>query len=509
MRINLSFGAWKAPLLEMGMLVAFAISGVAAPERYVLSRVVADLGADSTRRISDLVLFNEAGDVVYQVDSNTVVREVVGFYFNGADGLGGQIVPPTDYDSVATVPALNESGLVAGQARATVGTPMQSAFVWTLAAGPERAIGLDPGSSDFKAINNNGLALGNSDGGTFELVTWLQSPGEAAIVTRIVPPAEATRVETLAVNDRGESLLIVDRGEIRRLAIWDGVVTQLIGPVLPEGFNLFNANAKLGESGDVAAVIFDPAAQTYAAWLVRADDRGSTEIFEFPRSASNVFQVQFNRLGQILFGTDGDRVEFLDTSTGFSRSFDGYRGLLNSEGQVVFGNQRQLLQWDSLQPTIEPVVVPIEDGDPKLAPDVVAFNGRGQIVLRLARTVEPNGDTLEVYQGVSTPEPEPPPVSVEVTAKRDAIRLDRGKRFSRRIVDTDVVSGVGQIDGPVKYATSGKLPRGLRFKKKTGKVVGRAKQKGKFVVRVSAKYRVNGQLRSSEPAKVIFRIRSK
>jgi hypothetical protein len=499
---NAKSGTWKVTLLEVVLLLAIPLTGVAAPERYVLSRVVADLGADSTRRISDQVLFNEAGDVVYQVDSNTDVREVVGFYFNGA-----QIAAPAGYDAVAMVPALNESGMVAGQARTTVGTPMQTAFVWTLAGGAKRAEGLDAGSSDFKAINGNGLALGNSESGTFAAVTWVHPAGQGAVVTTIVPPAGTTRVETIAVNDRGESLLIVDRDAVRRLAIWDGSVTNLIGPVLPAGFNLLNANVKLNEVGDVAAVIFNPTAMIYRVWLVRANDRGNPEIFDFPRSATNVFQVQFNRLGQVCFGTDGDRVEFLDPASGLSRSFDGYRGLLNSNGQVVFGNQRRLLQWDSLLPEVAPVVVPIVDGAPKLAPDVVAFNGRGQIVLRLARTVEPNGDTLEVYEGVTTPPPGPTPVVVVVAARRDALRLGLRERFSRRVVNTVIESGASRVDGRVSYELNGKLPRGLRFQRSSGKIVGRARQTGKFVVRVVAKYRVGGEQRFSAPARVKIRIR--
>ncbi len=487
--------AWGALLLSVGS------SGLAAPERYVLSRVVADLGADTTRRISDLVLFNEAGDVVYQVDSNTDVREAVGFYFSGADGRGGQIVPPGGYDSVATVPGLNESGMVAGQARTTGGESRQTAFVWTLDGGAQRATGLDAGSSDFKSINGSGMALGSSDGGNYELVTWIQPPGAGPTVTKIVPPVGATRVETIMVNDRGESLLIVDQGAVRRLAIWDGRVCSLIGPVLPDGFNLFNANTKLNELGDVAAVIFNPTTLVYRGWVIRAGSRGNTEIFDFPRSASVVFQVQFNRLGQICFGTGGDRVEFLDSGSGLSRSFDGYRGLLNSQGQLVFGNQRRLLQWDGLRPELEPVVVPVEDGGLKLAPDVVAFNGRGQLVLRLARTVEPNGDTLEVYEGAALP------VVVEVEAKSRAVRMDVGERISRRIVKKSIASGASQVSGRIKYRLKGQLPRGLRFNKRTGKAIGRPRETGKYVVRISAKYRVNGRVKFSKPARVKFQIR--
>ncbi len=505
-----NFGGWKPPLLEVGLLVAFAASGMAAPDRYVLSRVVADLGADTTKRISDLVLFNEAGDVVFQVDRNEASRVVDGFFFGAADGTVSRIVPPSGYDAVATVPGLNEFGEVAGQAQTTTGTPRQTAFVWSRAGGAERAEGLDAGASDFKSINGGGLALGNTDSGTFELVTWIQPTFGAPVVTTIVPPDGATRVETISVNERGESLLIVDVGAERRMAIWDGSTSTFIGPVLPGGFNLFNANAKLNDAGDVAAVIFDPDASIYRVWLVRAEERESSETFDFPRAASNVFQVQFNRFRQVCFGTaEGrvTRVEFLDTTTGQSRSFDGYRGLLNSQGQLVYGNARRLLQWDSFQPEIEPVVVPIIDGTPKLAPDVVAFNGRGELVLRLARTVEPNGDSLEVYVAENNPPPPPTPVVVEVVPTRGAFRIGRGDRFARRVVDSKVRSGSGEIEGRIRYELNGRLPRGLRFRSNPGKIVGRPTVKGKFVVRVFAKYRVDGQLRLSPPAKVKIRVR--
>ncbi len=510
MRGRNTLGCWKRSLLGSSLVLAFALPAVAAPERYVRSRVVADLGADTTRRISDAVLFNESGDVVYQIDSNTAVRRTLGYFFSAADGTSGEIRPPVDYGVVVTAPGLNDSGMVAGQAR-TLGGEMQTAFVWTLAGGPERAVGLDVGSSDFKAINGNGLALGSSEFSSFELVTWIHPEGEEPVVTVINPPDGATRVETIAVDDLGECLLIVDRDvdgvSERQLAIWDGLVSRLIGPVLPDGFNLFNANAKLNNVGDVAAVVFNPDTQLYAVWLIRADERESTEIFDFPRLAENVFQVQFNDLRQVCFGTDGDRVEFLDTTTGASRSFDGFRGLLNSKGQLVFGNQRDLFQWDSLQPSVAPVVVPVEDGGLKLAPDVVAFNGRGELVLRLARTVEPNGDSLEVFVGESDPIPPPAPVVVAVEPVRRAFRIDRGDRFSRRVVDLAVVSGGAKIDGRIRYSLKGRLPRGLRFRANRAKIAGRARVKGKFVVRVFAEYRVGGEPRRSSPARVKIRVR--
>ncbi len=476
----------------------------AAPDQYVFQRSVANLGAATDRRIPDSVLFNDNGDVLFRVIATGAVATPLGTFFNSGAGIGVEVQPPGGYDLVEAA-SMNAAGMVVGKA-ATADNSLQTAFVWLAALGPFQAEGTDPGSSSFKSINSVGTAFGAQDPGTFELITWAPSAmaGNPPVVTPIVPPATATGLEPISINGKGEVLYLATIGGEKRTVIWNGTASTVVGPAVPADFELFPANAAINEVGDVVALILNPATFIYRVVIVRAASRGTSESFNFPRRANSVFNLQFNNFAQVSFGTSDGKVEFVDTKTKLSVAFDGYRGLLSSQGVLLYGSQGKLVYWDSLVPAVPPVVVPVQSGVVTQSPDVIAVNSAGQIVVRLARSTNENGDALEVFAPAAFP---PTPVIVNVSTKRNVFRFDQGDRVSKKVARYAVTQGGSRIQGRIRYAVQGELPVGVRFRKNRGRLAGKALQRGKFVLNVTAQYRVDGQLVSSDPARLKIRVR--
>ncbi len=281
-------------------------------------------------------------------------------------------------------------------------------------------------------------------------------------------------------------------------------MSTVVGPAVPSGFDLFPANAAINEVGDVVTLILNPTTLIYRVVIVRAESRGTSESFNFPRRADSVFALQFNNFAQVAFGTSDGKVEFVDTNTKLSVAFDGYRGLLSSAGVLLYGSQGNLVYWDTLVPTVPPVVVPVQAGAVKQSPDVIAVNGAGQIVVRLARSTNENGDALEVFAPAAFP---PTPVIVNVSTKRNVFRFDQGDRVSKKVARYVVAQGGSRIQNRIRYIVRGELPVGIRFRKNRGRLAGKALQRGKFVLDVFARYRVDGRLEFSDPAQLKIRVR--
>lgn len=486
------------------LLLLASSAWAAAPDQYVLQRSVANLGAATDRRIPDTVLFNDNGEVVYRVIATGAVATPLGTFFNSVAGGGAEVQSPGGYDVVEAT-SLNASGTVVGKA-STDDNLSQTAFVWTAALGPFQAEGTDPGSSSFKSINSVGTAFGAQDPGTFELITWKPdaNPGNPPVVTPIVPPTLTTGLEPISINGKGEVLYLGTAGGLKWMIIWDGTVSTFVGPPVPLGSELFPANAAINEVGDVVALVVNPTTEIYRLIVVRAEDRNSWEFFDFPRRADSVFALQLNNFAQVAFGTSGGKVEFIDTKTKLSVAFDGYRGLLSSAGVLLYGLQGKLHYWDTLVPAVPPVIVPVQAGAVKQSPDVIAVNAAGQIVVRLARSTNENGDALEVFAPAAFP---PTPVIVNVSTKRNVFRFDQGDRVSKKVARYVVAQGGSRIQGRIRYAVQGELPVGVRFRKNRGRLAGKALQRGKFVLDVFAQYRVDGQLVRSNPAQLAIRVR--
>ncbi|MGC1479040.1 MAG: hypothetical protein WA771_00940 [Chthoniobacterales bacterium] len=472
----------------------------AAPDQFVRTRVVDNLGSVTDRRISDAVLFNNNGDVVFRVVATGAEATPLGTFFAPEVGPVLEVRPPGGYD-ITEATALNLRGTVVGKA-ATLDNTMQTAFVWTAKLGAFQAEGTDPGSSLFKSINVASVALGSQDSGTFELITWNPAT-QPPTVTTIEPPPFTTGTEPVAINANGEALILASVDGAQRLVVWNGTTSQAVGPAVPEGFTLFPTNTAINDAGDVVSVMVDPTAFIYRAVVVRAAARDSFETFDFPRRADSVFQLRFNDLAQICFGTSDGKIEFLDSRTGRSVAFDGYRGLLNNAGVMVFGSQGKLVYWESLNPTIPPVIVPVKAGTVRQAPDVVALNDVGSLVIRLARSTNENGDALEVYGPAAFP---PTPVVVQVRAKRNAFRIAQSDRFRRKVARARVLQGGSRIQSRIRFTINGDLPKGLRFRKNRGLIAGRAREKGKFIVKVAATYRVDSQLIQSASDRIRLRV---
>lgn len=420
-------------------------SHAALPARYALERQVFQLQVTDGYKIDTDVLLNAAGQILFST-SQGQQNSNQQFLFQSPDGSVESLPVPAGFE-VLLPASMNATGDIVGKTYRSLYQPnyAEAGFVRFPGEDPEIATNLDTTQSYIAFVSDLGTTAGAS---RFPVNHFRPFVSTLLSVEPLDGPPDYGYFEVRGLSTQNEVLLFAADDDAptppqRRLAIaTPGQATTFLNFGTGDAAS---ATSAMNTRGDVATLVKNTSGGVDVRF-VSADNRMEYRSVTSTGAYNVLYSFAMNVEGQVVFAkqTNGqpDRVIFADVAKNIIREFEGYRPMLNDNGEVLFGKGGAIMYWDSATPGTQPAPVPANiPTNPQGNPELLAFNNAGRVALSY---FSPDGSSqlLGIFHPVAptppaprpkpvpvppapTPEPTPSPVEIRIEFVQQQIQVAR------------------------------------------------------------------------------------
>lgn len=435
--MNSKFSALPALASAAIALLLGYTSHAALPARYVLEREVFQLQVADGRKIDTDVFFNAAGQILFSTSEGQQNANQQ-FLFQSPGGSVELLAIPAGFE-VLLPASMNATGDIVGKTYRSLYQPdyAEAGFVRFPGEDPEIATLLDDTQSYISFVSDLGTTAGAS---RFPVNHFRPFVSTLLAVEPLDGPPGYGYFEVRGLSSQNEVLLFAADDEAptppqRRLAI--------AAPEQPTTLLNFgsgdaaSATSAMNARGDVATLV--EVSGGVEVRFMTADNRTEYRSVTSAGAYTVLYGFTMNATGQVVFAKQAngqaDRVIFADVAKNTIRDFEGYRPMLNDNGEVLFGKGGAIMYWDSAAPGTQPAPVPTNiPKNPQGNPELLAFNNAGRVALSY---FSPNGasQSLGIFLPAAptptptpaprpTPAPAPPAPTPEPTPSPVEIRIE-------------------------------------------------------------------------------------